>query len=273
MRIRIAHETTFSYAPSARTLIYNLRLTPRSFDAQYVLRWRITTDIDGMLRHAEDSLGNIVHSLSYTKPVERFTVSASGEVETGDAVGVVRGAVETLPASMFLRASPLAQTNGALRDFGADAIAGVGDPLERLHRIMGALHVAIALDTDKIVGLKEPGEALALKRGGPADIAHAFIAIARWAEIPARFVSGYVASENGEAYPGMFAWAEAYAPNLGWVAFDPVHDLCPGPSYVRVAVGFDSQGAAPYRGAYTGAFEEAVTAAVRIEQSQSQNQN
>ena len=273
MRIRIVHDTTFVYTPPARTLIYNLRLTPRSFDAQYVLRWRVTTDIDGTLRHAEDSLGNIVHSFSYTKPVERFSVSAIGEVETSDAVGVVRGAVETLPVSMFLRSSPLAQTNGALRDFGSAAIAGVTDPLERLHSIMGALHEAIALDRDKVTGLREPGEALALKRGAPADIAHAFIALARWMEIPARFVSGYVASDEGESNVGLFAWAEAYAPNLGWVAFDPVHDLCPGPDYVRLAVGFDSQGAAPHRGTFTGAFEESVKAAVRIDQSNKQSQN
>ena len=46
MRIRIAHETTFSYAPPARFIIQNLRLTPRSFDSQYVMRWRVNVDID-----------------------------------------------------------------------------------------------------------------------------------------------------------------------------------------------------------------------------------
>ena len=71
----------------------------------------------------------------------------------------------------------------------------------------------------------------------------------------------------------MYAWAEAYAPQLGWVAFDPAQNVCPGPSYVRVAVGFDGQGAAACRGSYTGALDEAVSVALRIEQSQSQSQN
>ena len=66
--------------------------------------------------------------------------------------------------------------------------------------------------------------------------------------------------------PHMFAWAEAVAPKLGWVAFDAVHDLCPNASYVRVAVGLDATGAAPFRGSHSGA-DETVTAALRIEQA------
>src|SRR5664279_2863141 len=101
MRIYISHETTYAYAPPARSIIQTLRLTPRSFDSQYVLRWRVGVDVDASLRMAEDCLGNVVHSLSYSRPVERFTVSAVGQVETSDAVGVVRGSVETLPPEMF----------------------------------------------------------------------------------------------------------------------------------------------------------------------------
>jgi transglutaminase-like putative cysteine protease len=272
MRIRIAHETTYAYSTPARWIIQNIRLTPRSFDSQYVIRWRVSVDIDGMLRHAEDSLGNLVHSFSYQKPVERFTVSAIGEVETSNTVGIVRGSVETLPKEMFLRASALAHANGGLRDFATAAIAGVADPLERLHLIMGALHKEMSFDPEATPGKSGAAEAFALKRGGAADFAHAFIACAHWLNIPARFVRGYIAPGEGEAARGLFAWAEADAPGLGWIAFDPVHDTCADDRYVRVAVGFDSQSAAPFRGAQSGGGEEAVTAAVRIEQAMGQGQ-
>lgn len=86
MRIRISHHTTFAYAPAARSVIQNLRLTPRSFELQYVLRWRVGVDIDGSLRQSEDLLGNIVHAFSYQRAIERFTISAVGEVATSDAV-------------------------------------------------------------------------------------------------------------------------------------------------------------------------------------------
>jgi len=50
MRIRISHETSYAYAPAARSIIQVLRLTPRSFEAQYVVRWRVSTDVDCVLR-------------------------------------------------------------------------------------------------------------------------------------------------------------------------------------------------------------------------------
>ncbi|HYA72204.1 MAG TPA: transglutaminase family protein [Roseiarcus sp.] len=273
MRIKISHQTTYAYAPAARSVIQNLRLTPRSFDSQYVLRWRVGVDVDGSLRQSEDSLGSIVHAFSYQGAIERFTVSAIGEVATSDAVGVVRGAVEPLPTQMFLRASPLAHANGVLREFALDAVATATDPIERLHLLMNAIHGAMAFDPEAMEAKGAAAEAFALRRGGAQDFAHVFIACARWLGVPARFVSGYLAPRDAPPPQGLFAWAEAEAPVLGWVAFDPVHNQCADDRYVRVAVGFDAQGAAPFRIAQSGGGGEAVSAAVRIEQAAGQSQS
>ncbi len=274
MRIKISHQTTYAYASAARSLIQNLRLTPRSFESQYVMRWRIGVDVDGSLRQSEDSLGNILHAFSYQGAIERITISAVGEVATSDTVGVVRGAVEPLPAQMFLRASSLAQANGVLREFTLDAVGSTVDSLERLHRLMDAIHVAMTFDPEAAEGAKGgAAEAFALRRGGAQDFAHTFIACARWLGVPARFVSGYLAPRDAPPPQGLFAWAEAEAPVLGWIAFDPVHNQCADDRYVRVAVGFDSQGAAPFRVAQSGGGGEAISAAVRIEQAAGQSQN
>ena len=53
-------------------------------------------------------------------------------------------------------------------------------------------------------------EAFAMQRGDAGEFAHVFIACARWLEIPARFVSGYLASDSPPPQ-GLFAWAEAEA--------------------------------------------------------------
>src|SRR5208282_4084426 len=115
MRIRVTHEIVHRFAPPARTINQMLRLTPLSFDSQYVLRWRVAVDADGALRHVEDAHGNAVSSYSHHGLIEHLTVLAAGEVETSDAAGVVRGAVERLPPEMYLRDSRLAHVNGALR--------------------------------------------------------------------------------------------------------------------------------------------------------------
>lgn len=273
MRIRIHHQTTFAYAPAARSVIQNLRLTPRSFESQYVMRWRISVDVDGSLRQSEDSFGNVVHAFTYQGSIERFTIVAAGEASTSDAVGVVRGAVEPLPASMFLRASPLAQANGALREFALEAVGSSSDPIERLHRLMNATHEAIVHEPDAAAAKGGAAEAFALRRAGAADFAHIFVACARWLGVPARLVSGYLAPREGPPPQGLFAWAEAATPVLGWVAFDPVHNQCADDRYVRVAVGLDAQGAAPFRAAQSGGGEETIDASVRIEQATAQSQN
>jgi transglutaminase-like putative cysteine protease len=276
MRIRIAHETTFAYSPAARMTIQNLRLTPRSFDSQYVLRWRVSVDLDCALRHSQDSLGNAVHSFSYQRPVERFTVSAGGEVETTDTAGVVRGAAEALPPEMFLRESAKASANAKLREFLAERFAGASDQLDRLHRLMQALHDGIAVNGEAADALGGAAETLSLKHGTPVDIAHLFIASARADGIPARFVTGFVAPEDGDTAEKLDVWAEALAPGLGWIGFDCVRNLCPNDRYVRVAVGFDHASAQPIRGGHSGFGAETVETSTRIQsvagQSQSQRQ-
>jgi transglutaminase-like putative cysteine protease len=276
MRIRISHETSYAYEPAARSIIQVLRLTPRSFEAQYVMRWRISTDIDCALRQSEDSLGNIVHSFSHPGPIERVGVIAEGEIETFDPVGVVRGGVEPLPPDIYLRGAPLAEANGALRKFADDAVGDKREPLERLHPLMGAIHETMIFDPAPTFSTTTAAEAFALRRGVCQDFAHIFVACSRWLGIPARYVSGYLVRPDGAAQDAGHAWAEAYVPDLGWVAFDAANDTCTNEHYIRVAVGFDYQSAAPVRGARAGFGKETMNVSLRIgeahRQSQSQSQ-
>jgi transglutaminase-like putative cysteine protease len=272
MRIRISHEMAHRYQPPARMLIQNLRLTPHGFDSQYVLSWRISIDIDRALKSSEDAHGNLVSSFSHHgAPVERVTVLAGGEVETSDTAGVVRGAIERLPAEMYLRDSPLALANGALRDFATEAVAGAADPLDALHRLMRELHRVMAFDPFQPDNPETAVEAFALRRGRAGDFAHIFIACARFLKLPARFVTGYRAADEAGGAPGAHAWAEAYAPRLGWVAFDPTISLCADQRYVRVAIGFDARDSAFVREAH-GASEDMFETAIRVEQAGFQTQ-
>jgi transglutaminase-like putative cysteine protease len=269
MRIRVLHETKLCFPTPPRTLHLHLRLTPRSFDAQYVLRWRVQTDLMATLRPREDAYGSVVYGLTWHKRVEAVTVTASGEVETTDRVGVVRGAVETLPEEMFLRASPLAQANPALREF-ALRVPGA-DPLDRLHRLMEAVRAHLTFEGG-FGGEAPAGEIYALAKGGAADFAHVFVACARAWGVPARLVTGYRLGEAGEEGAEMFAWAEAFTTGLGWIAFDAVNDLCADDTYVRVAAGLDARDAAPVR-VWTPAGDATTTARLVVEQAAAQSQN
>ena len=56
-------ETIYRYAEPVKAAIQKLALTPRNYDGQHVLDWRIDVDHDCRLRACEDAFGNIVHSL------------------------------------------------------------------------------------------------------------------------------------------------------------------------------------------------------------------
>ena len=270
MRIRVSHQIVHRFDPPARTVNQILRLTPLSFDSQYVLRWRVDIDADGARRETNDSHGNAVTSYSHYGPIEQVTISAVGEVETSDGAGVVRGVAERLPPEMYLRDSPLAHVNGALRAFAAEAAQGAADPLDSMHRLMAALHEGLPHHPDEKDAAVSAIEAFALRRGQARDFAHIFIACARWRGIPARFVAGYRVGDNsGQA--GVHEWAEAHMPGLGWVAFDATAPVCPDERYVRVAIGFDGQDGAMTRSAHSGG-DEKIEAKVFVEQAGAQSQ-
>jgi transglutaminase-like putative cysteine protease len=91
--------------------------------------------------------------------------------------------------------------------------------------------------------------------------------------LPARYVSGHLRRAESSEQQAAHAWAEAFVPELGWTGFDPANGVCPGPSYLRVAVGLDYQDAAPVRGARRGGGQETLSVAVKASDPARQRQN
>ncbi len=265
MRIRISHRTTYEYEAPPRVVTQVLRLTPRNHEGQRVSSWRIDIDVDCALRASEDSFGNFTHSFSAAGPLNRLTVTVEGEVETFDCAGVVRGTSERFPPELFLRPTPLTTANQAMRKLAVEIAAQEPEELGRLHALMGHIHTHMAFDVSATSSGTTAAQAFALGRGVCQDYAHIFISCARLMDVPARYVSGYFVHLDGpveqEAGHG---WAEAFIPDLGWVGFDPLNDICPIESHVCVARGVDYLSAAPVRGARTGGDGEAMTVKLQI---------
>jgi transglutaminase-like putative cysteine protease len=285
MRLRVAHSSVYRYDPPATGVIQVLRLTPRNHDGQYVERWRIDVTPDVRLTAQEDAFGNISHVFTADGPLERLRVDVYGEAETQNTDGIVRGTVERFPPSLFLRDTALTQADLAVREFAAGIRAERGaSVLAQLHGLLDRLYEEIAQDTpqglaqraahQKPVGnsgapapIATAAQTFAAKSGTPAELAQLFIGAAHSLDIPARFVSGYCRRAHGDAASDTgHAWAEAYAPGLGWVAFDPANGLCPTDGHVRVAIALDALGAAPVRGTYSGPGIETVAMAIKVEQ-------
>jgi transglutaminase-like putative cysteine protease len=274
MRIHITHRTRYRYEHTPKSVIQTLRLTPRHHEGQYVVRWRIDLSQDCRLDQREDAFGNVVHAFTAAGPLEEIAVDVEGEVETQDTAGLVRGAVERFPPSLFLRETALTQADAPIAGFAQDVAGDTPSTLDRLHALVTALHREIAFDTDPTHVHTTAAEAFALKRGVCQDLTHVFLAAARALNVPARYVSGHLKRTDGvvEQSAG-HAWAEAFVPDLGWVGFDPTNGLCVTEAHVRVAVGLDYLGAAPVRGSRSGGGEEKLAVAIRVEQAQTQAQS
>lgn len=273
MRINIRHDLHFTYEPPARAIIHVLRLNPRGHEGQHVANWRLDVDVDCRTKMSEDAYGNSVCTFTIDGPVEAINISVEGEIETFDTAGVVRQAVERFPPELFTRESPLAYADDALRAFASEATIAGGDTLQKLHALMGALAKTIAFEPTKTLDAnrQKPGKAFAAEKGDAIDIAHMFVAMARFLNIPARFIAGYYfVPEAGTA--SAHYWAEGFVPGLGWVGFDPAHALCPGEAHVRVACGLDYLDAAPTRFANVIGAVESADMKIKLISAQTQTQ-
>jgi transglutaminase-like putative cysteine protease len=274
MRIRISHETRYHYDAPINGVIQTLRLTPRNHDGQYVVHWRIDVSEDCRLDVHEDAFGNITHTFTAEGPFTELGVQVEGEVDVQNTAGIVRGAIERFPPSLYLRATPLTEPDGAITDFAREVRAQADDTLPMLHALLARLHNEMTFDTDPTHPATTAAEAFALKRGVCQDLTHIFIAAARQLDIPARYVGGYFHRTDGVTHQDAgHAWAEAHLPTLGWVAFDPANGICGTDSHVRVAVGLDYLGAAPVRGARRGGGAESMQVQVRVDQAARQVQS
>jgi transglutaminase-like putative cysteine protease len=274
MRIRISHETRYCYDAPTNGVIQTLRLTPRNHDGQYVVHWRIDVSEDCRLDVHEDAFGNITHTFTAEGPFAELGVHVEGEIDVQNTAGIVRGAIERFPPSLYLRATPLTEVDGAIDAFAREVRGQADDTLPLMHALLSRLHNEIKFDTDPTHTATTAAEAFTLKRGVCQDLTHIFIAAARQLGVPARYVGGYFHRADGVTQQDAgHAWAEAHVPSIGWVAFDPANGICATDRHVRVAVGLDYLGAAPVRGARRGGGVESMSVKVLVDQAARQVQS
>lgn len=268
MRLIINHLTRYCYDSPVRAVVQSHRLSPSKFAGQRVIRWEVSVS-DGQKGGCfTDGAGDLVQAWTVLGPVETIDVTVSGEVETSDLSGVLRGHRETMPVEAYLRTTAATKADAALAAL-ADGLAGRSDALEMAHEILGRTADAIAYRPGATHAHTTAAEALALGEGVCQDHAHAMISVARHIGLPARYVSGYLlCTDDGTPHEAAHAWAEVFVKGLGWVGFDPANRCCPDERYVRLGSGLDARAAAPIRGIARGQAGETMGVTLSIQQQQ-----
>ncbi len=252
MRIEIDHTLNLTVPPGFGQMVLHLLLTPASGPSQTVDSWSVEVAGIGNAGRLRDGYGNGVHLVNQPRPEGEVAIAARGVVTTRDINGVLgRPAGEPVPA-LYKRVTPLTKAPADL----VGSVRSGASRLNVLHGLMGrvgeALGVPEAAETSgQMQATGEQAQSQTGSDGGregraPQDYAHLFIGAARALDIPARFVCGYLAAGDGQD-GGVYAWAEAFDDGLGWIGFDPLHQICPTERYVRLAVGLDADCALPVR--------------------------
>jgi transglutaminase-like putative cysteine protease len=268
MHLSVHYTTVYRYERPAHRLVQMLRVTPLSFAGQTVLDWRIDVDSDARLREHRDGYGNIVHTLYVDHPIERLKVTVTGRVLTEDRAGIVQGLPGDLPPPIFLRGTPLTEMHGSLVTLAHALEQHDRSPRDILHHLAERIFLRMRFDVDATGVGTTASEAYEAGHGVCQDYVHIFIAVARALGIPARYVSGHLFRRDGEnLQPATHAWAEAYEPTLGWIAFDPTNGICADDAYIRIACGLDYRDAAPFSGTVAGGGRQELTVRVEVREA------
>lgn len=261
MKIAISHETTYRYdAPAAHSTQY-LRLTPRNSAHQKILEWKL--DLPVKAHGSTDAFGNILHVLTLDKPHEAIHLRATGVVETCEEGWQEED--EFLSPLIFLRATDLTRADSAIHAFAqrfAHAVAA--NPCQGLNDLMEALADAVVYQRGMTDARTTATTAFSQGAGVCQDHAHIFISACQSLGIPARYVSGYLLTDES-SHVASHAWAEAWVDGA-WQGFDISNRCRPHSHHLKLAVGFDYMDACPVRGVRRGGSGETLDAraAVRI---------
>lgn len=259
MLLSVHHSTTYRYAePVSRSTQY-IRLTPFETARQHTIRWQVR--MPRPATQMQDAFGNITHVLTLDEPHSEIHIEAGGEVEvSGTDEGEPKGRIDPM---VFLRSTPLTEPDEALRDFVAPmrALARTR-PMMAVTDLTNAVLERMPYQKGRTQVDFTAAQSFAAGRGVCQDHAHVFIACCRLLGIPARYVSGYVHSSNGEQVAS-HAWSEAWLANR-WISFDISNAGAAGGSHIKVAVGLDYADACPVRGVRLGGGEEELWTTARV---------
>ena len=289
MRFRLTHRTHYRYAGTASESFMEARLTPVHDDRQRLLTRELVTTPASNLHTYTDYFGNIVETFSIVQRHRELMLECRSEVETtpmeppastldisvSEARQMWRG--DKLGLFEFLMPSPAVQLSAAVNQlanqfFPPGVTLGPG-----LLKFMAWIKETFRYAPDTTQLATPVATVLRTHAGVCQDFAQVMLAVLRSAEIPSRYVTGYIETETqrkaSEAHraPRLIgaseshAWVEVCLPGGFWWPLDPTNNCIAGERHVKVATGRDYHDATPTRGVFKGTHTEKLSVAVHMQ--------
>ena len=292
-RYTVEHETRYAYTAPVSQSWQLARLTPRALPWQRVVAHslRIEPGVDER-RDEVESFGNTVTHFGLHGAHRALSVRMSCLVEVGERASAASGTPaeaadntsweavresirrdpqqgELVPASMC-EPTPLVPYSEAALVYALPSF-GHGRPwFDAVADLMHRIHADFEFDPGATTVSTSVDEVLYQRRGVCQDFAHLMLACLRGIGLPARYVSGYLLTDPPPGQPRLMgadashAWVAAYAPERGWIEFDPTNDQLADNRYITLTWGADFADVVPLRGVILGGGEQRMEVEVSV---------
>jgi transglutaminase-like putative cysteine protease len=259
MRFSVRHQTVYSYSAPVRLAEHVLRLNPRP-EAGRLLTRTLSIDPPPVQREeVRDPFGNLVTRVAFEGLSARLVIDSRFALAVVSPAAPKIAALPPVPWPIDSHGPNAVycahdDIDDAVRAFAAGIASECGgDALGFLDRLNQTLFVRIRHDI-RAEGAARPAAAtLALGHGACRDVTDLFLAACRSLGVPARFVSGYQAeADTPDGRRHLHAWPEAFAPGLGWLAYDPTHGVKVTDGHVGLCAAPDQAATMPVEGGFYG---------------------
>jgi transglutaminase-like putative cysteine protease len=277
-RLRIVHESTYTYLSEVHASFNEARMTPLDLDRQVLIRHELHLQPRGAVFAYRDYWGAAVEVFDVHDLHRSMSVTATSVVDTPaghpEAPGLSWEEIGA-PAVVDRWCEFLEQTS-YVDDAAADParaslvadLRALPKPADAIRAVVAEVHGRMRYTPGVTSVSTTAHEAWSAKHGVCQDFTHAALSLLRSLGIPSRYVSGYLHTEEeavGTAVMGeSHAWIETW--DGSWEGFDPTNDRQVGSAHVLVARGRDYNDVPPIKGLYAGGGAAELNVSVEITQ-------
>ncbi len=282
MRLEIRYESRFAYEDPVWDSHNLLRACPTTDAHQTLVGYEMQSAPRSHAISYADYWGSRVDAFGVREPHNELSVVAESVVETRDRPNplgtgtLMRAYAEddvVLGNYEVLQPSPHTAWNDATRDMAHDAVMRCTSAVEAVLALQGIVRSTLSYAPGATFVGMDVNAVVDQGKGVCQDFAHVMVAMARSVGIPARYVSGYLYSEDqsvgtppeeAEIEIQTHAWVEVLIPGWGWWSLDPTNPTVVGQGHVKIGHGRDYDDVMPLKGVFLGPADGNVGVSVRI---------
>jgi transglutaminase-like putative cysteine protease len=283
MNLEVKHTTRYRYSAPVSRSQHLVHLSPRGAGTpQRVHDHRLAiAPVPALRRDTTDSFGNAIVLLDIETAHTEFVLDAFSRIETlrPPAVNLTGTAPWDraqppppfdLDVMQFRSASALTPASADMAAYARTSFPAGRPVLEGGMDLVLRIFKDFKFDSTATDVATPTARAFELRRGVCQDFSHVALGCLRALHIPCRYVSGYLLTrpppgqKKLQGADASHAWISIWAPETGWVGFDPTNGLIVQDEHVTTAFGRDYADVSPISGVLIGGGAHTVSVSVDV---------